>query len=480
MSRRNFSFFFLLTASLVAVVAVSFAAVGVGFRSAVSDLLFASLDASLLERTEAIQSAINGFETAVPSTDRNPDAFIQFIQDMVADPAHDDLSVGTFIQIHDSRGKLIVSNRDAVPDGLTAVPIGKPATLSVTYQSGAVFPMRFIRSPAPQRKPLELVISVGRQIDVIADAENRLSAVFIRVLVPAVLIISLILFGVSRWLTRPLTRLVREIGLVEADNLHRQVGVPSNIQEIGELTGQFNRMLQRLEASFAAQKRFVADVSHQFRTPLAVMAGQIQTQLSQTRSAEDYRATMESNLEEIRQLDHLLDILLNLARLEVRDPRDRQPTRLDGLARQVVEDFALVAESRRCAVDCRFQPTPPTLLDPNLIRQALVNLFDNATKYAGRDGAASAAVRLETGVGPAGGKGRELVWFRTTNWGPTVPPEELALLGERFFRGRGNTREGVGLGLSLVKLVAELHQGRLDVASDAENGTSFTLSIPLA
>ena len=98
--------------------------------------------------------------------------------------------------------------------------------------------------------------------------------------------------------------------------------------------------------------------------------------------AAAYREIMESNLDEIHELDHLLDVLLNLARMETQDPAEREMTDLSVLATTVLDDFGLVAESRHCRVESQFPPLPQVRMDRSLMRQALINLFDNATKYA--------------------------------------------------------------------------------------------------
>lgn len=481
---RQISFFPLLIVPLAVALLVSFFFIGLGTRQALSDMLNESLDSTLNERSEAIRGAINGFESVVAAHDRNANRFIQFIKDMVADPSHDDLSAGTFIQINDDKGRLIVANRDAEVAGLTKLPIGTAGVFKVRFQSGVTVPLRFIRYSAAQSKPVNLIISVGRQVDVVDKAKNQLTAIFLRIMVPSLIVLFIFLLFLGRRLTKPLTGLVREIGGVEAVNLHQSISSESRVQEIGELTAQFNRMLLRLDLSFSAQKRFVADVSHQFRTPLTVMAGQIQTLLALPRDNAAYREIMESNLDEIHELDHLLDVLLNLTRLETQNPIQREMTNLNDLFRSVMDDFLLVAESRHCHIDCNFTALPLVAMDRSLIRQALINLFDNATKYGSAGDGGHHAVLFETGMDRfdvASRQGRpavERIWFRSTNWGPVIPAEDILHLGERFYRGKAPVREGVGLGLSLVHLVADLHQGSMSIESDAQTGTQFTLSLP--
>jgi len=271
---------------------------------------------------------------------------------------------------------------------------------------------------------------------------------------------------------RPLRRLSAQAGAIQASTLSTRLSEEQAPPEIAAMLQAYNAMLARLEQGFARLNQFAADLAHELRTPLATLLGQSQVMLSRPRSAEELRALLESNLEELEGLQRMVDQLLFLARAdEGALPLQLQPLgAAEELARQA-DYFEDLAEERQLRIECRpaaaaeQQEQAPLRLwaDPPLLRRALANLLANALRHA-RPGS---AIVLQ-----AGQQGEELI-LSVRNLGEPLPPALLPQLFERFVRAdpaRGPAADGSshGLGLAIVRSIMGLHGGRATVSQQAQ------------
>ena len=252
-------------------------------------------------------------------------------------------------------------------------------------------------------------------------------------------------------------------GITESD-LTRRIGVEGN-DELAELGSTFNAMLDRLEAAFSTQRAFVNDASHELRTPITIIRGHLELMGD---DADERKATVELVMDELDRMNRIVDDLLLLARADRRDFLHVEALDLADLAHDVRAKVGALAgrEWRLVAPD-------PAMIraDRQRLTQAVMNLAQNAAQHTAEGDT------IEIGVETAGGWAR--LWVADS--GPGVPAADTERIFERFARAGGARRrsEGAGLGLSIVRAIAEAHGGRVELDTRPGAGATFTLMIPL-
>jgi signal transduction histidine kinase len=234
--------------------------------------------------------------------------------------------------------------------------------------------------------------------------------------------------------------------------------------ELDELASEFNGVLARLERAVGEMRQFSAAMAHELRTPLAALRAELETSLSGA-PVDDRIA---SQLEEVDKLTRLLGQLLTLARAEAGELSvAHEPLALDTLAQSVVDALEPVADAKGVALACDFQDAVDVVGDRGWLERLLVNLVDNAIKFTPTGGRVTVHVASD---GPAA-----ILAVRDTGVG--IPPDWLPRIFDRFWVGptRVVGQDGAGLGLSLVKWIADQHDATIDVESRAGNGSTFTV-----
>jgi len=278
------------------------------------------------------------------------------------------------------------------------------------------------------------------------------------------------------WITTrglaPLGVMASQSRQITDTNLHARLDIGNAADELKVLAASFNELLSRLDQSFESMRRFVADASHELRTPISVIRGEADVALSNDRGASEYRESLAIILDESRRLSRLVDDLLNLARADagyVRlQVRDFYFNDLVGECCRAVQTLASV---RDVAVECHAGGDVAFRGDEELLRRLVINLLDNAIRYTPSGGKVS--VDLDAS-GPD-------VRVRVSDTGIGIAPDAAAHVFERFYRAdKARTREqgGFGLGLSIVKWIAESHHGGIELDSRPEKGTTFTVTLP--
>lgn len=269
-----------------------------------------------------------------------------------------------------------------------------------------------------------------------------------------------------------LSTLAGQLEAIDAGRLDTRLSVEGPA-ELRELTASINAMLQRLDEAYAAQTRFVSDASHELRTPIAVIQGY--ANLLDRWGKDDPKARQEAIdaiLSESESMKKLVEQLLFLARgdnhTQPMEPKNVEATEL---ATQVLKETALVDQTHPLRAD--WDGPIPLTADPELLKEALRILVDNACKYTPPGGAITLAVREREGQ----------VRFEVLDEGEGVSPADLPHLFDRFYRTDGSrAREtgGSGLGLAIAQRIAQSHHGALEVVSAPGLGSRFTLAIPIS
>jgi heavy metal sensor kinase len=356
----------------------------------------------------------------------------------------------------------------AAPEGFAAAQRGAVVVVSqrldgervrsVFYPLGLLGPARraFILQVAAPLRPLEDTL---------------------RTLVRALLSLGVLATGVTfigawwlaRLAVRPAQAIAEQAEAITAGSLASRIHAQADAAEYRRLEAVLNGMLDRITSAFDAQRRFVADASHEIRHPLAVLRAGLDLALRHERSPAEYRAAITDAVEQTDRISALAEGLLTLARADagVLNPQ-RKPHDLLALAEAACRRARLVADSRRLRLTIRGTATP-VAVDAELIARALDNLLDNALRFTPPGGA------IDVVVAPDGAA----ALVHVTDTGPGVPADHVPYLFERFFRGDPTRASGggAGLGLAITRGIAEAHGGDVLYAPGSPAGSRFTLKL---
>ncbi|MEV4410840.1 ATP-binding protein [Catellatospora sp. NPDC049609] len=278
---------------------------------------------------------------------------------------------------------------------------------------------------------------------------------------------------VSRRVLRPLRTVTAATRRITADNLHERLAVAGPADEVKALADTIDDLLERLEASFAAQRRFVADASHELRTPLATMRASVDVAMAKPEPVPAQTVALAGRVRtELDRVDRLLDGFLMLARAQHGALADRAAVSLRALAEQALAERGRDIGARRLAVHADGRADPAwTTGSATLLARLVQNLVDNAVLH-NRDGG-----RVRVATAERDGIAELLV----ENGGPVLDPARVALLTEPFQRlgaDRTGSDDGSGLGLAIVAAVTAAHGGEVDLHAPAEGGLRVTVRLP--
>jgi heavy metal sensor kinase len=339
-----------------------------------------------------------------------------------------------------------------------------------------------IRKPALGSSPLRVfllpthddaVIQVGVPTDrTAADLRNL---VLLLVLAGALLLVLASVGGgiIIRQALRPVVSVTQAARQISAEDLSLRIETRRRRDEIGELVETFNAMIARLEESVGRIRQFSGDVSHELRTPLTIIRGEIEVLLRKERSGEEYRAVLNSTLEEAHNMEAIIDDLLLLSRIGASARLAGEPVRLAEIAARVTEGRGPAAARKGVALALDAAAPGMVTGDPSLLERLAANLIDNAIRYTPTGG------RIEVKIEEA--EDRTVFTVRDTGIG--IPPESLPRIFDRFYvvdPARSKENGGTGLGLSIVQSVAARHGATIEVRSEVGCGTAFEVRFPPA
>lgn len=272
---------------------------------------------------------------------------------------------------------------------------------------------------------------------------------------------------------RPISRINEQVSAITARNLRQRLDEGNRQDEIARLAINFNDVLQRLEKAFEQQRSFVSHASHELRTPLAALKSEIQLGLRRQLTVPEHEEVLVNLLSDTDRLIELTNSLLFLARtLESIQSVPFQPVRIDDIVFLTKDELVSAKPSYRIEIDYENIPNSETETLVNghedLLKQVLLNLFDNACKYSADH---LAQVRISTDV--------QHCYITIHDQGIGISEEDQQHIFESFYRA-ANARayDGFGIGLSICARIVELHQGHISVKSQVHVGSTFTVSLP--
>jgi len=324
---------------------------------------------------------------------------------------------------------------------------------------------------------VSLVIAVGQSLTAQEETLADLRDATLITIPIALLVASLGGYLLARKSLAPVVRMSAKARAITATNLSERIEVMNRRDELGELAATLNDLLRRLDESFAAQRRFMADASHELRSPVAILQGEIDVTLSRgDRDAADYRESLEVMRRSVGRLTRIVRDLFLLARSDAGEvPLKRETVYLGEVVAQTVRAFRNLAAERQVTLVAECDDEVAVRGDEDLLQRMTGNLIENAAKYS----LSGTEVRIRCGV--VG----EQACIEVRDRGPGIPRHLQDRIFERFFRvdaARSATQtssgSGAGLGLPIARWIAEAHGGTLRLAKSDGEGSVFVATLP--
>ena len=383
--------------------------------------------------------------------------------------------------ICDVKGHVLLSTDAALsglvvtmPEGMTEEVLEKGITSSRTDVDGLYPNKRFVVGVPAVGETSQEPVGVIYAVSVTTSLENMWSG-FIGLFFMTAFVVLMISFMASSITTmrqiQPIREMVKATRRYAEGDFDIRMNDYGRDDELGELAASFNNMAENLQQTERQRREFIANISHELKTPMTTIAGYTDGILDGTIPPENERQYLQIISDESRRLSRLVRRMLDVSQLQAMDPlREGKHFDICESMRRVLISMEKKITDRNLDVDADIPEEPILVLgDKDMITQVIYNLLENATKFA-REGST-----LYLGVTNIDGKARVTV----RNVGETIPPEELPLLFERFHKSdksRSEDKDGYGLGLYIVKTILEQHKEKISVTSE-DGVTTFSFSL---
>ncbi len=385
---------------------------------------------------------------------------------------------GVFVQVALPDGSTVTrsanlgdQNLDVSSSVLDRVARGESIYANITADR---VPLRLYATPLRQpRGEIIGVIEVAQSLEDVNSNLRRLASLFIGGIFASVVLAVAGGALLAQNALSPIDRMTQTAhGITRAGDLTRRLEQGKNQDEVGRLAATFNEMLGRIEELFRSQQRFVSDVSHELRSPLTAIRGNLD--LLRRGAADDPKARRQAIVAidaEAERMQRLVTDLLLLARADEGIKIQKELIELDTVMLDVYRQAQLIAGGVRVCLGSEDQAQ--VMGDRDRLKQLLLNLVDNAVKYTPSGGEVTLSLERDT------------QWVRVSvaDTGMGIPADDLPKIFDRFYRvdkARSREQGGSGLGLAIAKWIADAHDGRIEVKSDVGKGTTFTIWLPLA
>ncbi|HSB06606.1 MAG TPA: heavy metal sensor histidine kinase [Thermodesulfobacteriota bacterium] len=383
-----------------------------------------------------------------------------------------------FFQILNDQGKLIYRSKGF--DGIQYPPfekvvhnarIGKRTREDISF-SGQKRLLRVVSTPLIEKSQLIYIIQFGTHLYFVRKSLSNFKNSLM-----AALPIVLILGALGGWVLArrslsPIGYIVSKTQSITSENLNERLASRGTGDEMDDLIQTINEMIGRLESSFKRLAEFTADTSHELRTPLCAMRGEAEVLLSKPRTPEEYQEALVHFIEGFDRLNQLSNDLILLSKFDATQMEiTKTPLRLDLLLKDLGDLFQVLAEQKGLTFEVNVREEAILVGDKIRLQQLFTNLIDNAIKYTSKG---SIRIALETD-----GK---TIRVHVKDTGVGISKEEQDKIFKRFYRvDKSRSREtgGVGLGLSISEWIVQAHHGTIEVQSEANQGSTFTVSFPL-
>ena len=353
---------------------------------------------------------------------------------------------------------------------LAALAVGAIyVALAHSVDSQPVFTRQFVDPVSGRVVAQETTQAVTRLVN--SATLDKLRSYSVSALLVFFVLSFLVSWVIAGYLLRPVGRITRVARDISATDLTRRIDLQGPDDELHQLADTFDQMLGRLDEAFASQRQFIQEASHELRNPLAVIRTNLEVTLSDPdASTEDLRHTGEVVERSTERMTRLVDDLLLYARNET-PALEREPVDAFSLVHETADEFRAPAEARGLRLEWAAEPGLLITGDRNALRQALANLVANATRLA------PAGTRIRVRAGRDG----PWIWLAVDDEGPGIAAEDQDRVFQRFWRGdeaRAGGERRSGLGLTIVRQIAEAHGGEVKLVSAPGRGSTFALWVP--
>jgi heavy metal sensor kinase len=421
------------------------------------------LDRNLLEDIETVEGLLAN----------EPGGFVSL---HTLHPEENDLGLQRFVEVWSATGSLLYHSPQLRGQGLGGPPLpgegtGEPRPFSERL------PNRLrvrVASSVYHVEDHRVVLRVAHSEEGLWGELNEFVGVLLFGLPLSLLLAGFGGYALARKALAPIDAMARQAKRISAERMSERLPIENPEDELGKLAGVFNATLARLEAAFDQLRHFTADASHELRTPLTAIRSVGEVALQDHKSPAEYRDVIGSMLEEVDRLTRLVESLLVLSRADAGHVQLRcSDISLFALAQEASSLVEVLAEEKRQQIALEGDANLVVSGDRLILRQAIVNLLDNAIKYSPVDG--RILIRVQSGM-------NNQAILEVVDQGPGIAPKHQSLVFQRFYRiDEARTREwgGAGLGLSITRWAVEAHGGEITLESEEGRGSTFRLSLPL-
>jgi heavy metal sensor kinase len=474
------------------ILALTFSLFAVVLYIHVSDSLKSELDDVLLTKAEGIGRSINTYWEIEEIdalrhgakknifTKVNNMNFNKIARRWVEERSNDPELMDLIVQIYDPKGKLIANSPNA-PASLDisgrsfknlSVRKAYYEDRQVPVEEGDVLDLRILQMPVFEDGKVAYIIQAASPLSSFLAAMYRLKLILF-LLLPVTIIAAGVLAGefLASITLKPLKRMIGTVRQITAENMSLRLDIPESQDEIRQLAETFNDMLQKIQQVLISQRQFIQDVSHELRTPLTIMRGELEVALKRQRTSDEYHAILVSILDESKKVGKLLEDLLTLARYDSSSASlAREQADISLAVEEIIEDMQTLAFQKGITIELTCQDGLVIPIDRPKLTRSFINILDNAIKYTPENGRISVEVIQSAGS----------VAITIADTGIGIPEGDLPHIFDRFYQvDKSRSSAGFGLGLSISRSIIEAHGGTVAVQSVEDQGTIFTISLPM-
>jgi len=440
-----------------------------------SGFLYLTLSRSLHQYMDAKIKTIADF---VASSYSSPYSKYGLSLDKIVEEATGMRPTGKFIQVLDTSGRIGLKSgslgRFQLPISLKALKNASKG--KVTFETNRTIgtsPIRIVTVPIVEGRRISNIVQVATSLEDMEKALHTLLLI-LSITIPSALVVAGLggHFMANRAL-RPVEEVTNTAREITSHNLNRRIRIKNVKDEIGRLAETLNEMISRLDESFKKIRQFSADVSHELKTPLTVLKGEIEVALRRGRTADEYKAILRSNLEEINNMTKVVDDLLLLSRVDTGEVALKKTiVDLSDFLSEIQVQAQVLATPKSIDVYFHNNQRVRAFADPLRLKSMMLNLVENGIKYSSPGGRIDITLDKRDGF----------ACITVKDQGIGISEEALPQVFDRFFRvdkARSRQEGGSGLGLSICKWIAEAHNGTISAKSESGKGSAFTVRIPV-
>jgi heavy metal sensor kinase len=402
--------------------------------------------------------------------------------------------IGKFIQVLDESGNIGRKSENLrnvqLPVSLNALKnASKGLTTFETNRSIGNTPLRMITFPVVENNHVAKIVQIASSLEEVEDALNALFIILIIAVPLALMVASLGGQFLAHKALKPVDDITRTARMITSQNLDQRITPPKVKDEISRLIETFNGMISRLDQSFRQIKQFSSDASHELKTPLTILKGEVEVMLRKERTQQEYQQTLKSNLEEINRMSQIVEDLLLLSKADTGQIKlNKGDINLTELLTEVVAQMDMLARAKRLHLSASNNHQDVHIFGDVLrIRELCINLIENGIKYTEEGGSIYISLQLEYPSSARNQYARaekergRFAKIIVSDTGIGISKEDQEKIFSRFFRvdkARSREQGGSGLGLSICKWIVEAHQGEIKVESELGKGSSFIVKLP--